>query len=216
MAKKKTQSPAINPALKRLPDLKPRKPLTKKPAAKKTVSAKTAKPKDTAPPKKTRKKRAHATRPTPAEIPLIIQRQNLVWDLRGAKVSFRQIVRHLETLTDQKTGKPKFAKIGVSLTTVFEDYSGLLDLQYKNQQLTVEQYVEAEINTLDGVEFEAQRNYQKSGGKEYGDLIVTCVKERAKLRNLYKPRKIEIDARGALARLLGISVEELPADDSAA
>lgn len=239
MAKKretKAKKDAAKPANQRK---KPAKNAIKKPKSA-TKSVKTEKiqsqpakqtiKKETSSPEK---KNPKITRPTPKEEAEILQRRNLVFDLRKAGASIRQISDLL---------KSKGIK-GASVGQVQADWSYMLSLQYEEQRLTVEEYIEYEIGVIDDVQFsfyaemkkrpeaaddivsgeeESVKKRRFRGGafdreptrREAAEIVLSCVRERARLRNLYKPPKVKLDIDQELAKLLGVRPEELPDVDS--
>lgn len=235
------KSPAKTPAKSSAKASAKKTPAAKKPAEKIAAkpAAKTAPPAKEKPSRKTRsarvQRRPHVTRPTPEEELAILERREYVLSLRKAKVSFRQIAAACEA---------KGYK-GSSPASVFADYQYMLNLQYEDEALTAQHYVQEEINVLDDVHqtfyTDMKRRLRNDDGYiEYEDskgrprrrrattvdpddlrikaasIVITCVRERAKLRNLYKAPTVKINVDDELAKLLGISTEELPDVDAPA
>lgn len=180
---------------------------TKTKAASKT-SKKVVVKKSTLKPKPKRVRKPHATRPTPREMAEIENRRFLVWDLYKAGANFRQISEHL---------KAKGIK-GTSLGSVFADVQYCLSLQHTSLSLSVQDHIENEIAVINDVQFNfypmmQNTNYLFDVRADAAGLVLNCVKERAKLRNLYKAKEIKLNVDDELARLLGISPEELPETD---
>lgn len=136
----------------------------------------------------------------------IISRRHLVFELKKAGASYRQISEHLKAKNIE----------GASVGQVHADYQFMLREASENLALSVEEYIEAEISLLDEIQFSFYQDIKRDSNlnlpdrKDAAGVIIQCIRERAKLRNLYKPVKIQLDTDDELAKLLGISKEELP------
>jgi hypothetical protein len=151
------------------------------------------------------------TRPTADEQVLILERQNLVWELRKSKVPFRLISERLIAMGYK-----------AALGTVYEDYDYMLSLAKKEQKKSVEDYIEEEIAVLDDVQLAFYPTLKKTltasvyghnerqAKKDAADVVIACVKERSSLRNLKKQEPIKVDVNLLLSELSGVPVEELP------
>ncbi len=221
----KDESAAVKPkrAVKAKPASKkpPKKPgkITKKiteAAAKRLPDPKTlgnkSKPAPDKPapvPRKKRERKAHATRPTPEEEVKINERRFLVWDLYKAGASYRAISEHL------KAKGEKHHSVG----TVHSDLQFCLNLQHNELELDVKDHIENEVAVLRDVRL----NFfpvMKDPKMPYdirlnaGTMVINTVKEIARLRNLYKPLKMMLSPDDELAKILGISPDQLPDVDN--
>ena len=190
---------------KKTPDRQP--PETRQKTAGK-APGKTPRDKQSALKKTKPKKKPHETRPTAREAVEIEARRYLVWDLYKAGASYRQISEHL---------KSKQIK-GASIGSVFADLQYCLALQHDDLELSVREHIENEIAVINDVQFNFYPLMQNSKFEfdlraEAAGVVLSCVKERAKLRNLYKAKEVKLNVDDELARLLGLNPEELPETD---
>ena len=168
----------------------------------KTVKKSTKKP--TATPKtatrKTSRKRTNPNK-TQAKQLEIAERRERVLDLHKAGASYLQISKLLKAEGFEKCSK----------STVFSDIEALLSDNVQNLQLTTEQYVELELNRLDELYMTFWSTAKKTADTEAARILLSITQQRDKLRGLSKPKKIEIvDERKNLAKLLGVTEDELP------
>lgn len=106
---------------------------------------------------------------------------------------------------------------GLSPSQVQADIIYSLGLKDEDLKFEVEHYIESEIAQLDAVNAKANQLLPKATKarevKDLGETVINCVNARAKLRDLYKPKKIIIEDDRQFAEQLGISLEDLPNDD---
>lgn len=182
---------------------------------KKTESPKTTAPKSkkAAPQPKTRKRKPHETRPTEAELEVIRRRREIVFEMK---------IRHGATFRQISTKLTADGFERCSPATCFEDYKYMLNLAAEEEKLTAAEMVEEACNHLNRVRTSfypslkkpVRSHLSRMEKKDAADTIISCTKEIAKLRNIYKPVEVKISTDEELARALGISPEELPeADD---
>ena len=159
--------------------------------------------------KKTKTKKPHATRPTPEEELIIAERRSLVWDLYKSGLTFRQISEILKKKNIQ----------GNSVGQVHADVQFSLSLQYKELGFSVKQHVENECAIVNDIQNAFYLTAKKPpepvpGGWEAkcdaAGIVLSCVEKRAKLRNLYKPQEIKINAAQILSKLTGVPIEKIP------
>jgi hypothetical protein len=134
-----------------------------------------------------------------------MERRYLVWDLRKSGASIRQIAEHLKSRGMEN----------VSLGTVHSDLQFVLNLQHTDLELSVKDHIENEIAIVDDVQFSfysVMRSQQMplDARLDAGAMVLNCVKERSKLRNLYKPKEIKLNLDDELAKLIGWDPAELP------
>lgn len=171
----------------------------------KPKKAPAAKPSKTSMVKPKKSKKAHATRPTEAEIIEIQERRELILNLRKSGASIRQISDHLK----QKGIEHH------SPATVHSDLQAeLRELRERNRSL-IEDIVELELERLDSLQFCLWAATIRKGDTFGVYAILAIMDRRADYLGLKKPRKIEIDTRTALAKLIGADPEELPNDGAA-
>jgi hypothetical protein len=203
---------------------------SKKPKAKKSARGRPAKKKPVGRPKKTKvaakltvkavkksiektvkqPRKPHQTRPTPEEEIAIMDRRYFIWDLYKAGVSFRQIQEHLKSKGYE----------GTSLGTIHADLQIVLNMQHEDLGLSVKQHIENEVAIINDVHTPFYTILKRNGSNttyieqtEIAGKMVLQARDRIiKLRNLHKPPKVELNVDEELARLIGISVEELPED----
>lgn len=161
------------------------------------------------PAKKTRKRKAHVTRPTPEEELIIKQRQTLVSDLRRAGATIRQISEHLKNKGFEHC----------SPATVFADLeTNLTDINALRLTST-ELLVTQELDKIDDWEFTVYSDFKNASRKvsideriKIGNFLVALQNQRDKFLAISKTQKSDNNAKDALAALLGRSPEELPDD----
>lgn len=156
-----------------------------------------------------------AKAPTKKEL-VILARQDRVIDLRAGGASIRQISEHLtaEFLKDNPDKKPK----GFSRGQVHNDLEAGLNRLHEKEHLKVKQMVQLELVKLDKLELAHFTKFQAASKPDDIEKLSRAFeriwKHRAALTGIYKPQKIELSARAALAKLLGKDPEELPNGDS--
>lgn len=164
-------------------------------------------------PKTTKKRKPHATRPTSEDKVRIGKRRDLVVDLTTKGLSIRKISTHLKSKGFDEA----------SPTTVFTDLQTELEESASRRSDKIEILRENELNKLDNWEFDL--NLQLNKLQTHPELVAASG-ERVKIYNtliriqnqrdrfscISKAQKSEDNAREALAKLLGVSVDELPDD----
>lgn len=164
------------------------------------------KQKDKSNTKKTaRRRKPHATRPTPKEKIEIGERRELVIDLSAAGCSIRQISKHLK-----QKGFRHF-----SPATVFADLEAELEARRQVRLKKTDLLVELELVKIDDWELTVSPSFKTTRDVNIGYFLVTLQNQRDKYLNISKKQKSEIKANEALAKLLGVSVEEIPVETNA-
>ena len=148
---------------------------------------------------------------TSAEATKIAERRRIVWDLHVAKVSIRRIAEHLESKGIKEA----------SIGTIHSDIQHCLSLQHKELGFSVEEHIESEVAVLDDIHFTFYPIMKDSrmpldARLDCAALIRQCSKDRVELRNLKKPKQVNLNLNvdEELARLVGLEPEELPDSDS--
>lgn len=156
------------------------------------------------------------------------ERRKKIVKYRKQRLSFRDIS---EKLKDEGFK-------GASLGQTYTDYQYMLKLGNEREKLTAEDYVKEEVETINDVhqvfyqELEkfaeaeeikpeemdllqlqkalAIRESRFDRAKEAAKILLDCSKERSKLLGNYKPKEIKLSASEALAKMMGVSPEQLP------
>ena len=178
----------------------------RKKVKKKSVSA-AEKPK---PRKEKIPREPHQTRPTPAEENAEIERRFAVWDYFKNGVSQRSISKHLEERGFKRH----------SLGTVHSDVQWCLDYQTNALGLSIEQWRANELAVLQDIRFTYMSLMKRTGFNvlqedktDAAKIVLATHDKLCKLLNLHKEPKVMLGMDDELAKLLGISPDQLPKPD---
>lgn len=174
----------------------------------KKTKQRVTKPTADAPPgkkKSKRKRKSHATRPTAQEEIEILERQELVYELRKTGVSFRKIAKHLSD---------KGVK-NASTTTVHRDFTEYLDKKREAIAIGVSDMVDMAVENLEELQMAILPRARKYGKKDDILAYIALDKRRDEYLSLSKAQQSENNVRSNLAKLLGIAPEDLPDVDDA-
>jgi hypothetical protein len=151
-----------------------------------------------------KKRHPKAKRPTQAEMLLIEERQNLVFELVKAGTSFRKISAHLKS-----KGYP------ASVGTVHADLQAVLARGQSELDIDVSQWLKIELGTLGELQSTFFVEALKNKDPEAASVVLRILRERDRYLGISKAQQSDSDAAAALAKLLGVDPEDLPDGDGA-
>ncbi len=148
--------------------------------------------------KRKRGRQKQANRPTPKEEIMILERQELVYELRKTGFSFRRISAHLT-----KKGYK------ASPATVFFDFKAYMDRKRETLTLNVSEMFDMAVENLDDLKAAVLPRALKYGKKDDVMSYLAIDKRQDDYLGLSKDKQSEIRARHALAQLIGVDPEQL-------
>lgn len=152
------------------------------------------------PEKKSNKRKSHVTRPTAAEKALIIERRILVYELKKAGHTFRQIAEHLKTKSEFKRG--------ITVGSVHNDFQEELAERRKELTDCVDTYRQMALDELNDLRRAVLPRARREGLPEDVTSILNIQKREDAIMQYSKGQQSDAQLKDALIKFVGFDPEE--------